>query len=378
MSRRRSSQGYAMPAALLVMVLAATFVLVVVGAVRSLQAVERSDAAGWRADAVAGRAVGATTGALRWRPGTDTGALRRDDPSAREWWRASWAPAPAVAGVVWPRLRATVSAASGGARRDDALTIEMRAEPWATGVTCSGDADIQAPLEVAGSGLYVGGCLRGRENVEFVGGPSSVTPSGDPADGVRGDVFPAAAVHGGAGIFAGGLEIHSSAGAGPYAQDTDDHAGVAVPQAWLTSPSAEFLVAASTMAASPGNTLDGARLSLDQLGVRPGADAQGGTCLVLPEVDEVTIDGSAPPEAGRLLLIVCGDAVLGEPGETVAFSGSLVVCGHLHVRSDLRLEGCLHAQSVTIDAPTHIRVAPDWRQHPLAGAAIPSVIEHGS
>ena len=216
-----------MLAALLIMVLAATFALVVVGAVGSLQAVERSDAAGWRAEVAAGRAVAAATRAIRWRPGASSGALEGQELSARESWRVSWAPAPRVAGDVWPRLRVSVSAASGGARRADELTMELRAEPWVTGVTCRGDAEIQAPLEVAGSGVYVGGCLRGRENVGFVGGPSSVTPIGDPADCARGDVFPAAAVHGGPGIFAGGIEIHDPAGGGLYAYDTDDDAGEA-------------------------------------------------------------------------------------------------------------------------------------------------------
>ena len=50
-----------MLAALLIMVLAATFALIVVGAVHSLQVVERSDAAGRRAERAAGKAVTATT-----------------------------------------------------------------------------------------------------------------------------------------------------------------------------------------------------------------------------------------------------------------------------------------------------------------------------
>ncbi len=378
MNRRRSSDGYAMLAALLIMVLAATFALVVFGAVGSLQAVERSDAAGWRAEVVAGRAVAAAMRAIRWQPGATSGALEGQDVSSRESWSVSWAPAPRVAGDVWPRLRVNVSAAFGGARRVDELTMERRAEPWVTGVTCRGDAEIQAPLEVAGSGVYIGGCLRGRENVGFVGGPSSVTPIGDPVDCARGDVFPAAAVHGGPGIFAGGIEIHDPAGDGLYTFDTDDDAGEAVPAQWLAPPSAEFLAAAVEIAATPGDALAGARLSLGGIQVPAGADADGGSCVLLPAMDEVTIVGSAPPAAGRLLLIVRGDAVVGEPGETVAFSGGLVVWGHLHVRGNLFIDGSLHAGSMEIEAPTHVSVAPGWRERPLTGAAIPSVIEHGS
>ena len=256
--------------------------------------------------------------------------------------------------------------------------MELRAEPWASGVTCRGDAEIRAPLEVAGSGVYVGGCLRGRENVGFIGGPSSVTPMGDPADGVRGDVFPAAAVHGGPGIFAGGVEIHEPPGDGRYAFDTDAHAGEALPEEWLAPPSAEFLAAATAIAATPGEALSGARLSLDDIRVPAGADADGGSCVLLPAMDEVTIVGSTLPAAGRLLLVIRGDAVVGEPGETVAFSGGLVVCGHLQVRGSLVLDGSLHAGSMEVEAPTHIGVPPDWRRRPLAGATIPTLVEHGS
>ena len=71
-------------------------------------------------------------------------------------------------------------------------------------------------------------------------------------DGVRGDVFPAAAVHGGAGVFADGVEIHEPPEGGLYPLDTDDHAGQAVPEEWLAPPSAEFLAAAAAEAASPG------------------------------------------------------------------------------------------------------------------------------
>ena len=377
MNHQRSSDGYAMLAALLVMVLAATFALIVVGAVHSLQVVERSDAAGRRVERAAGKAVTATTRTLRWRPGAWSDTVEGQDPPSRESWQATWAPAPPLAGDEWPRRRVRVSAAAGGARRDDELTMELRAEPWAMGVTCSGDAEIRAPLEVSGSGVYVGGCLRGREQVGFLQGAGPVTPAGDPGDGVRGDVFPAAAVRGGAGVFAEGIEIHEAPEGGVSPLDTDQHTGQPVPAEWLAPPSAEFLAAAAAIAASPGDALIGARLSLDQIQFPQGADADGGTCVLLPAMDEVTIDGSAPLAAGRLLLVVRGDAVLGEPGETVAFSGGLVVCGHLLVRGGVHLEGSVHAGSMTIDGPTRIDMPSDWRQRPLPGAAVPTLLEYG-
>jgi len=191
-------------------------------------------------------------------------------------------------------------------------------------------------------------------------------------------VFPVAAVHGGPGIFAGGVEIHEPPGDGRYAFDTDAHAGEALPEEWLAPPSAEFLAAATAIAATPGDALMGARLSLDDIRVPAGAAADGGSCVLLPAMDEVNIVGSTPPTAGRLLLVIRGDAVVGEPGETVAFSGSLVVRGHLQVRGSLVLDGSLHAGSMEIEAPTHIGVPPDWRQRPLAGATLPTLVEHGS
>ena len=57
MSQRQASGGYAMLAALLIMTLAATFALIVVGAVYSLHVVEGADASGWRATAAEGEAL---------------------------------------------------------------------------------------------------------------------------------------------------------------------------------------------------------------------------------------------------------------------------------------------------------------------------------
>ncbi len=113
MRPRCAADGYAMLAVLLVMVLAAIFALVVVGAVHSLQVVERSDAAGWRAESLAEQAVSAVNGALRWRPGAVSGTTGGGDADVRQSWRASWTPTAPVVGDVWPRLRVHVS---GGCR----------------------------------------------------------------------------------------------------------------------------------------------------------------------------------------------------------------------------------------------------------------------
>jgi hypothetical protein len=371
--RGDSAGGYALLAALLVIVLAATFALVVVAGVHSLQLVERADAAAWRAGSLEGPALAAACRAWRWQPSLTTGAVEGDDAAAGTSWRASWEPAPPVGASPWPRLSAHVTTASGRARWSGLLTIEVVREPWAAGVTCREDADVDAELVVSGSGVYVGGCVRGRERVRFTAETGAVTAGGLPADGVRGDVFPAAAVHGGVGIFARGLEIHEVPGE-EYPDDSDRHTGESLPSTWLAAPTAEFMLAAGLEGTPPGPWFSDGRLRLAEVPPASGA-AAGGRCLVLPFADEVIIEGSPSPAAGPLLVVVRGDAVVGQPGEAVELTGGLVVCGHLTVRGDLELTGSLHAGSVSIAARTHVVIPADWRERSLPGTARPIVIE---
>jgi hypothetical protein len=374
MSRRRSTGGFAMLAALLVVVLAATFALVVVGAVRAVQSVEGADAAARRATAAEGDALAAVTRSLRWRPSDTTGTCEGGDPGAGGSWRGSWAPAPLVAGDAWPRVGAQVETSAGRARRRDDLVFELRRESWAMGVTCAGDADVAAPLTVCGSGVYVGGCLRGRENVTF----AAAAGPGTPADAVHGDVFPVAGVHGGAGIFAHSIEIHDDPfAAGEFPDDSDRHTGVAVPEAWLGGPSVEFLLAAGVDALAPRSAFSGGVLRLDQVPPAAGAGLTGGRCVLLPQTDEVAIEGSPPADAGRLLVIATGDAVLGSPEGVIRLAGGVVVGGCLEVRGPVVIEGALHAGSLRVEAPLDIVVAPTWRQAPLAGATVPTLVAHG-
>jgi hypothetical protein len=100
-----------------------------------------------------------------------------------------------------------------------------------------------------------------------------------------------------------------------------------------------------------------------------------GRCVVLPKLDEVTIEGVPSVDAGPLLIIVPGDATIGQPGEPVALRGGLVVCGRLRVRSKFELEGSLHAGSLNIDSPTSVSIPQDWRDRALPGAAKPVVVE---
>jgi hypothetical protein len=373
-TRRASSSGYAVLAVLLLSVLAATFALAVVGAVHALQAVRAADAEAGRAAVLETEAVAQAAGRLRWAPPQTTGSLSGADASRRERWTADWEVAPPVGHSPWPRRRLRVSATASSARRTCSATIELRAEEWAVGVSCEHDAEIDEPLSVSGTGLYVGGVLRGREQVTFLPGGSGTTPDGRPVDGARGDGTSVAAVHAEAGIFSEGVEIHEQDPA-EFRDDGDQHAGVAAPAAWVAGPTPELLAAAQGKGKSPGVAWSAGTLRLDAIGPADPTEAVAGRCLVLPAGDEATILGSAPADGGPLLVVVPGDAVVGQPGERVFLRGGLVVCGRLHVNGELVLEGSLHAGSLIVSADTSVTVPPDWRDRPLPGAAEPFVVE---
>ena len=374
--RLHPESGYAMLAALLIGVLAATFALAVVAAVHVTQVVGASDASAWRAGVVRGRATDAALTAIRWSPADVSGALKGRDERQNEAWSAIWEPAPPGATSPWSRRHVRVIAAHGGARRRDDLTVECRAEEWATGVTCAGDAEFAAPFVVAGSGVYAGGCVRGREHVALVGGAAGITTSGEPADCCRGEDAPAA-VHAAAGIFRDGVEVHDAASPATYPHDGDRHTGEDLPAAWVCGPSPEFLVAAAESAEAPGAALAGAVLRLDELAPATSEGLLTGRCLLLPRGGEVRIEGEAPVDAGALLIVVQGDAVVGHPGGRVSLRGALVVCGRLSVGGDFRLDGSLHAGSLETRYPVSVTVEPDWRERLLPGTLRPVVTEHG-
>jgi hypothetical protein len=259
-------------------------------------------------------------------------------------------------------------------RRDDRLVLELRSDGWATGVSVAGDAEFGAPFLVAGSGVYAGGCVRGREHVQLVSGPGGAPPP----DLARGEDFAVAAVHAAAGIFAAGSEVHESSPSAAYPSDGDQHTGQLLPARWVDGPSAEFLVAAAAEAERPGPALVDGVLHLDLLQpARP--DALGaGRCLLLPRMDEVVIEGVLPSDAGRLLVVVPGDAVVGQPGSTVELQGALVVGGRLVIRGELVLDGPLHAGSLVTEGRAEVRLPSDWRLRPLPGAVQPVVVEAGT
>ena len=211
----------------------------------------------------------------------------------------------AAATSPWPRRRVRIVATSSTAQRVGLASVEVRVEDWAVGVSCERDVDVAAPLAVSGSGLYVGGCLRGRENVSFGVGDAGVTADGRPVDGARGDECAVAAAHAGAGIFAGGAEVHDPP-LGAYAEDGDPHSGVATLPAWVAGPSPGFLAAAEARGTPAGAALHDGSLHLDAFGAAEPAQMVSGRCVFVAALDEVTIEGVAGEDVGPLLIIVHG------------------------------------------------------------------------
>jgi hypothetical protein len=366
-----------MLSALVVMALAATFALAIAGAVHALQVVTAADADAGRVSRLEADALTEVLRHLRWAPAQPQGAASGGDPASGARWTAEWQTGPPVAGSPWARRDIRTVAVASRARRSSAATVESRVEDWAVGVSCARDAEMDAPLVVSGAGLYVGGSLRGREQVTFVPGPAGTTPDGRAVDGARGEGLLAAAVHAGAGIFSGGVETHDTAGV-PFADDRDPHTGAPPPAAWTADPTPEFLAAARDEGEGPGDAFSGGVLQLAALGPADPDQAIAGRCLVLPAGDEVSIEGVAPTDAEPLLIVVPGDATVGRPGQLVVLRGGLLVCGRLHVRGQFVLTGSLHAGSLVVQAPTTVSWPAGWRDHPLPGAARPVVVEVGT
>ena len=174
-----SQRGYALLAALVVTALAAVFAAAAVAAVSARQSIVVADVANARAQAGVKQALARVCLELRRHPAALEGELSSSGVSPGDaTWQASWVAADGGAGMLWPAAAVQVEGSCGDARKTLSAVLQLRAEPVPQGLVAGGDVELQAPLRVTGSGLYCGGCLRGREWLEF--------GSLDPADGVHG------------------------------------------------------------------------------------------------------------------------------------------------------------------------------------------------
>jgi hypothetical protein len=368
-----SQRGYALLAALVVTALAALFAATAVAAVSARQSIMRADVAGARAQTAAREALASVCLELRRRPSALAGELSRPGLSSGDaGWQASWV-AAAGAGVSWPAAVVQVVGSCGEARRGLAAIVQLRAAPVPQGLVVAHDVELQAPLLVSRSGMYSGGCVRGREWLDF--------GSVDPADSVHGDQWPLAGVHALGGVWAAGEEIHATTTGSDYSHDTDMHSGDADVARWVAPPDASLVVTLRDVAVAPGpaledGTLDLSRLPLSSpLGAGSGSGADGYVVVAtVPEGAELRLVGARPPGACPIALVVQGATAMGDPAQPTAFAGALLVLGSLHVCGPSMLGGHLFAEDLLVSAPLTVAVAGDWRLRPLAGLVSPEVV----
>lgn len=276
--------------------------------------------------------------------------------------------------MLWPAAAVQVEGSCGDARKTLSAVLQLRAEPVPQGLVAAADVELQAPLRVTGSGLYCGGCLRGREWLKF--------GSLDPADGVHADVWPQAGLHALGGVWSAGEEIHAGPEAGAeYPYDTDMHTGDNEVSRFVASPDASLLIAVRDAAVAPGAALHDGALDLARLpltrplspGAGPGEDGYV-VAASAAEGAELRLTGTRPPGACPIVLVVQGAAAMGEPGVPTAFDGALLVLGSLRVCGPSILGGHLFARDLLVSAPLSLELASDWRMRQLAGLVSPVLV----
>ena len=346
--------------AVVVVALAALSAATAVAAVAGGHRVAAADRGSGRADAAAWQALDAQAERLRWRP-----------------WLADVPPGPDER----PSLLVEVAGEARGSWTRLRALLELGVPPWCGGLATGADAQLDAPVTVVGSGAYIGGSLRGREQLAFA--PAAPGLPG-PADLVHGDLWPVAAAHALAGIWASGAEVHE--GTGPtdpaYAADTDTHTGGEAIDELTAGPDAALLAGLAAGAVAPAAALADGVLDVSLLPeVPPGATvgdtarmAAGFVIVVPAAVTPVAIVGERAPAACPLALIVCGDARAADAATRLSLRGALVVCGRLVVTGECGVKGPLYAGSLQVDAPLTVSTEPGWRHSPLAGLATPAIL----
>jgi hypothetical protein len=382
MSRLCSSNGYALLAALVITCLAGVFSATCVAAVGARFDIAAADSGGVRAQAALSRGLDDVCSRLRRSPsateGSYRGALANPDGDA---WVAAWTGLTRTSTEGFPQVGVELQASAGSARARLSAVIELRAQACAQGVVVAEDAELRAPVQVAGSGFYCGGSVRGREWLRFGDGTEPAAGATPAADGVHGDLWPVAAVHAAGGIWATGVEIHEDPSAEPWAADTDTHTGETGVSAMTRPPAADIMCFLGEQAVAPGEALSDGVLDLEKLpdhasgAAASETDGGGYAVLVRPlEAAALRIIGERAAGSCPLTLVVDGDAQVGCPGRETRVEGTLIVLGALDIAGSLRLEGHLSARSLCVHAPADLVVPTDWRRHPHSGLAVPTIV----
>jgi hypothetical protein len=404
---RRRQRGFAMLGALLIAVLAALFAALALAAALVTTQVAAADGSQQRALAAARAGIDEATALVLWRVAPPSGTLQASVPSQSG--AATEVPVHVEThsgaeyghpDILDPVVRMTDSVTVGRAQASATSVVTFEPDAFPLGVAVAEDLEAQAELRVVGSGVYVGGCVRGRALISLEGWPdvppvidASGTPS--PPDLVHDVLWPVAAVRAGGAIFDA-----------PEANDTDTNVRSTDVAAVVTLPDGGWLAAARVRAIDPGPALADGVLHLDALPVtfptgEPGTAAAAGRVApaegYLVVVDARGVDGGLTVTGRRdvfavpVTVVVIGDAVIGDavigdaisgdafsPGSKggleAALRGALVVTGTVEVAGPASLTGHLACHRLLVRASLSVAVPPDWRQHPPLGSAQPRLL----
>ena len=392
-SEQGGQDGFAVLAALLIMILATLAASTLVAVLLAGRAVGNADADGERALALAEGGVSSAIEALRWKPSLvppvgQSMALSASSADG-EGSVAIELTGMAQSGSADRFVAATVSARRGRALRRLRVVLRVGNPALPRGVTVTNDADVRAPVTVINAGIYLGGVLRGRQMVTF-GDPTDDASS--PPDDAYPTLYPRAAVHAGQGIYDASGEEHLVGSAWP--NDTDVHNGGSTPAALLNLPDAAALgdLAAHAVALDSALDTETAVLRLDAIAASPaealpaantddgaGVYPEGGLLAVVDALAlpvDLTVCGQRqrPPTACPLTLVVDGDASIGPAADSAVsasaegggaeLSGALIVLGTLTIREPLRVNGSLAAQRLVVEAPLTVVYPADGSSPP--------------
>jgi hypothetical protein len=363
-SKRRSQGGFVLLAVLALA--AASFVAAGAAAVLASEvaATTAADLAGAGADAAARAGLAAAAEELRWGSSLPTGPLLSFTGSfgAAAYDVVITADLAAAAPGSGQTFVANVTGRCGSARRQVTARLLVQPSALAAGCAVAGDCIVEAPTQITGSGLYVGGTVTGRQLITF----GEAGAAGPALDTVHPDLWLLAAVHAGGGIFVDRVGEEHEVGL-PAGSDSDVHAGTPPPAAATAMPPAEVLADLHAHEIDPGAALRDDELHLDKLPLAPadatGRPARGVVIFVAPAnaADCVSISGQGVPGSNPVTIIVDGNArVVGSDGTGVSFSGALVVTGEATVEAPLNVQGCVFAGGLHVRAPFTVTLPLAW------------------
>jgi hypothetical protein len=260
---------------------------------------------------------------------------------------------------------------SGKAAATERAGFVLEPQGLPRGVTIVADLNVGASLTVAGSGIYAGGDVRGREQIAFVAGADGNTGP----DFARPERWPGVAVHADRRIYAGGVEVHQAAVEADGDTDacTGDSAGL---DPWPLSAEALILLSAHAVpaAAVSETQVDLAALATELPSGRYGEPQSGALVIVRSSGEPVVVTGWWPqtPDSPQVTLLIAGDAEIRDraDGAGAALRGALLVTGRLRVATPTLIVGCLAAGALDIEAPMNVVLPRDWAQSPPPGYLI--------